>query len=238
MKPLNRNVLLPVVAGVIALASVGAAQAQQERGRVISSTPVIQQVAVPQDVCQNQRIVREGHKSGAGAILGGIAGGAAGNAIGGGSGRAAATVLGIFGGAVLGNHIEGPGRTRVENVRQCSTETTYENRTVGYNVVYEYAGRRYSTQTDREPGRYVPVNVTPAAGPASYEPENGDRYEQQDRDYNEDREGRYEQGERPHEPRTDYRPATRVITRVQVERPEVVYVERPRYRHHRSPWGY
>lgn len=234
MKSINRNVLLPVVAGVIALSSVGAAQAQQERGRVISSTPVVQQVAVPQDVCQNQRIVREGHKSGAGAILGGIAGGAAGNAIGGGSGRAAATVLGIFGGAVLGNHIEGPGRTRVENVRQCSTETTYQNRTVGYNVVYEYAGRRYSMQTDREPGRYVPVNVTPAAGPASYEPDNGDRYERQDRDQQEDRQ--YETEPRS-EPRVDYRSAAPVITRVQVERPEVVYVERPRYRH-RSPWGY
>ena len=35
---------------------------------------------------------------------------------------------------------------------QCSTQVIYESRTVGYNVVYEHAGKRYSVQLPQEPG--------------------------------------------------------------------------------------
>lgn len=153
--------LLSVMAGLLGLVATSAAQAQQEQGRVISSTPVIQQVAVPQEVCHNETVTVQGQKSGAGAVVGGIAGGAVGNAIGKGSGRAAATVIGVIGGAVLGNRIEGSGPSRNETVRRCTTETFYENHTVAYNVVYEYAGRQYSTQMSQDPGRYVLLNVTP-----------------------------------------------------------------------------
>src|SRR5215218_1288238 len=70
----------------------------EEVGRVITSTPVVQQVAVPRQVCSNQPVAVQQPNSGAGAVMGGIAGGAMGNAIGGGSGRAAATVIGLIGG--------------------------------------------------------------------------------------------------------------------------------------------
>ena len=49
----------------------------------------------------------QGQTSGAGAILGAVVGGVLGNQIGGGSGRAAATAVGVLGGAVAGNAIEG-----------------------------------------------------------------------------------------------------------------------------------
>ena len=45
--------------------------------------------------------------SGAGAVLGAVVGGVLGNQIGGGTGRAAATVVGVLGGAAAGNAIEG-----------------------------------------------------------------------------------------------------------------------------------
>lgn len=57
----------------------------QEVGKVISSTPVIQQVAVTRQVCNNQQVVSERPKSGAGAAMGAIAGGAIGTQIGGGA---------------------------------------------------------------------------------------------------------------------------------------------------------
>ncbi|WP_066267066.1 glycine zipper 2TM domain-containing protein [Hydrogenophaga palleronii] len=155
-------VLIPVMTGLLALAGSGLAQAQDEQGRVISSTPVIQQVAVPREVCGDQQVTYPGQKSGAGALLGGIAGGAMGNAIGDGSGRAAATVIGLIGGAMLGNRIEGPSQPYTETYRQCGTQTFYENRTVAYDVVYEYAGRQYRTQMPQDPGRYVRLNVSPA----------------------------------------------------------------------------
>jgi uncharacterized protein YcfJ len=162
MKTLQRHVLIPVFAGVLSLIGATAAQAQEERGRVISSTPVIQQVVVPREVCQNVQVREQARGSGAGALMGGIAGGAMGNAVGRGTGRAVATAIGIFGGAVLGDRIESRGRDTVRTVQECTTQNAYENQTVGYNVVYEYAGREYSMQTDREPGRYVPVTVQPA----------------------------------------------------------------------------
>jgi uncharacterized protein YcfJ len=161
MSQLQRKLLLPVVTGVLTLTGLGTASAQDERGRVISSTPITQQVAVPREVCENVTVREPGRTSGAGALMGGIAGGAMGNAIGGGSGRAAATAIGIFGGAILGNRIEGRGPDRVRTVQECSTQTVYQNQTVAYNVVYEYAGRQYSVQMDEEPGRYVPVSVQP-----------------------------------------------------------------------------
>lgn len=165
-------VLIPVMTGLLALSGTGLAQAQEEQGRVISSTPVMQQVAVPREVCSDERVTYQGQKSGAGALLGGIAGGAAGNAIGNGSGRAAATVIGLIGGAIIGDRVEGPSQPYTESYRQCGTQTFYENRTVAYNVVYEYAGRQYNVQTPQDPGRFIRLNVSPvdALPPAGYAP--------------------------------------------------------------------
>ena len=47
--------------------------------------------------------------SGGGALLGAVVGGLLGNQFGSGSGRAAATAVGVFGGAIAGNSIEGQG---------------------------------------------------------------------------------------------------------------------------------
>lgn len=170
---MKRLVLFSLIA-----ASAGLAAAQ-ERGRVLSATPIVQQVAIPRQVCSNETVYTGQRTTGGGAVLGAIAGGAAGNAVGKGSGRAAATAIGVIGGAVLGNHIEGQGRPEYETVQRCGTETTYENRTVGYNVVYEYAGRQYSTQTQTDPGRYIPVQVQPAPyGGQSYSTQPAPYYDQ------------------------------------------------------------
>lgn len=128
--------------------------------RVISSTPVVQQIAVPRQVCNNQAVVTEAPKSGAGALLGAVAGGAAGNAIGNGNGRALATVIGLMGGAIVGNNVEGS-NNQVRNVQQCVTQTVYENRASHFNVVYEYQGTQYNVQMPNDPGQYVRLQVTP-----------------------------------------------------------------------------
>ena len=160
------------------LAATGAhAQSAQDMGRVISSTPIIQQVAVPRQVCSNQPVAVQQPKSGAGAVMGALAGGAMGNAIGDGGGRAAATILGLVGGALLGDRIEGGPGAQVQNVQQCSTQTFYENRTVAYNVTYEYAGKQYSVQMPQDPGPYVRLQITPVGGATSSAPQ--DIYQQQ-----------------------------------------------------------
>ena len=161
------NYSTPKLLSLIALAlvcQIGSVQAQ-EVGKVISSTPVIQQVAVPRQVCTNEQIVVQGQKSGAGADMGAIAGGAVGNSMGQGSGRAAATMLGLFGGAILGEKIEGPANPEVRQVQNCAQQTVYENRTMAYNVVYEFAGKQYTVQMPSDPGPTVRLQITPMANP-------------------------------------------------------------------------
>ncbi len=166
MKALTLSATLAALA-----ASSSPAMAQEVMARVLSSTAVIQQVAVPRQVCTTQQVVQQTQPSGAGAAMGAIAGGAVGNAIGDGSGRAVATVIGIVGGAVLGNRIEGT-RDEDRNVQQCTTQTTYENRMLHYDVVYEYDGKRYSVKMPNDPGQFVrlqlnPVGTIPAAPTSS-----------------------------------------------------------------------
>lgn len=152
--------------GLVATLGVGAASAD-EFGRVLSSTPVIQAVSVPQQVCGPQQVVTQGGRTGAGALIGAVAGGALGNAVGRGSGRAAATGLGIFGGAVLGDQIESNGQQQTQIVQQCSTQNVVENRVTGYNVTYEYAGKQYAAQMANDPGRHVRLRIMLVGGSAA-----------------------------------------------------------------------
>jgi uncharacterized protein YcfJ len=93
--------------------------------------------------------------------MGAIAGGAVGNAVGGGSGKTAATILGIVGGAMIGDNVEGSSPAQVQDVQRCTTQTFYENRTVAYNVVYEYAGKQYSVQMANDPGPTIQLQISP-----------------------------------------------------------------------------
>lgn len=129
--------------------------------KVISATPVVAQVAVPRQVCRDELYQEPARSSGAGALLGAIAGGVVGNAMGKGAGNVLATGAGVIGGAVLGDRIENDGRQgATRSVRRCEQQASYENEVVAYDVVYEYAGQRYSTQMDEEPGRTIPLQVT------------------------------------------------------------------------------
>ena len=148
------------------------AQAQQETARVISSTPVMHEVPVTRQVCQDEAVTRGGQKSGAGALMGTIAGGALGNALGKGSGNAAATALGLFGGAILGNSIEGEAPPETQMVRRCYPQTVYESRVSAYHVVYEFGGKEYSAQMPSDPGQYLQLQITPIVSrpPSGYAP--------------------------------------------------------------------
>ena len=165
-----KKVLVLSAAAAAGLLSLNAS-ATDIMARVISSTPAVQQVAVPRQVCNNQQVVVEQPKSGGGALLGAVAGGAMGNAIGNGGGRALATMIGLVGGAMVGDRVEG-GNSQVQNVQQCSTQTFYENRASGYNVVYEYQGTQYNTQMATDPGPYVRLQVSPV-GAINQQPQGG-----------------------------------------------------------------
>ena len=150
---------LPFV--LAATASFSSMLGAQEVGRVVSSMPIIQQVAVPRQVCTQQQVATQAHKSGAGSAMGAIAGGVVGNAIGKGEGNALATAIGLIGGAILGDRIEGAPPTEMRNVQTCSTQNFYENRTIAYNVVYEFNGKQYNVSMPSDPGPFIKLQVSP-----------------------------------------------------------------------------
>ena len=159
-------------AGLAAAALLPLAAHAADFATVVSSTPVVASVAVPRRVCNEAQQSIPPQPSGAGAVIGAIAGGLLGNTIGGGFGRAAATGIGAVAGAAIGNGVEvnaanGYPPTNVP-VQRCRTVSGYENRTVGYDVVYEYNGQRYSTRMARDPGSSLAIDVRPAgAGSAA-----------------------------------------------------------------------
>lgn len=144
---------------VLLLALASLAQAQ-EVGQVISRTAVYQPVAVPRQTCSQTPVAVQNPTSGAGAMMGAIAGGAVGSQIGGGSGQALATVLGIVGGAMMGDRVENPG-SQLQNQTTCTTQNFMENRLVGYTVVYVYAGKQHTVQLPQDPGPTIQLQITP-----------------------------------------------------------------------------
>ncbi len=140
-------------------AAAGAASAT-EYGSVVSSRPVVQQVAVPQRVCTEEPVSYRPQSSGVGALVGAIAGGVLGNTVGSGAGRAVATGLGAIAGSAIGDRVEANGAQPVATTEQrCRTVTRYENRTVAYEVVYDYQGVRRATRVAQDPGERIALDV-------------------------------------------------------------------------------
>lgn len=159
---------------VAALALAGPLPAQAtEYGLVVTKTPAYAQVAVPQRQCGEQEVVTRAPQTGAGAVIGALIGGGVAQALGSGPGRGVATGAAAIAGAVVGDRIEAnnaPTQTRSETV--CQTVSVYETRLLGYDVVYEYQGQRYSARLVQDPGERVPLNVSvsPAVATVSSAP--------------------------------------------------------------------
>ena len=124
-----------------------------EYGTVVSSTPVTAQVPVSRRSCSDEQVAVAQRPSGAGALFGALVGGAIGNSVGAGMGRAAATGLGVITGAAIGDRAEEesipPATT---TVRRCGVATRYEDRLMGYDVVYEHAGSQLTARMAQDPG--------------------------------------------------------------------------------------
>lgn len=161
MNASRMSTLAALAAGLLG-AAAGAHAA--EYANVVSATPVMQSVGSPRQECVQGAQVVQQQPSGAGALIGAIVGGVAGNQFGHGVGRAAATGLGVVAGSAIGNNVEaGNAGTATVPVERCRTVNGYENRVVGYDVVYDYNGQRYTTRLPRDPGPKLAIDVRPAA---------------------------------------------------------------------------
>ena len=176
-----KNIVVKSVLSTALLAAAGVSFAQAGYGNsagnafgvVISSTPVVQQVTVPKQVCTTTTTYNT-QPSGGGALIGAVVGGALGNQFGRGDGRAVATVIGALGGGIVGNQIEAqnyPGYATQHAGQSCHTQNTVENRTIAQNVLYEYAGQRFNVQMpangDFRPGVRIALQVQNQVAPAA-----------------------------------------------------------------------
>lgn len=122
----------------------------------------------------NDRYDRRGDDRNVGAgIVGGIIGGVLGNQVGKGDGRKVTTTAGAVIGYQIGKSVARHDDKRYrdntsyrsddyrgETVERCRmVDDGYEERVIGYNVTYTYAGKTYRTVTDTHPGRTLRVRV-------------------------------------------------------------------------------
>ena len=163
-----RSASAALVATGVLVSGCATAQQNTEYGTVVSSAPVLAPVNVPQQQCYDEPQAVAPRSSGGGALAGAVIGGLIGSTIGGGSGRGAATGAGVVLGAVIGDRVEADQQPQgVSMVRRCQTVNVTESRVVAYDVVYDYAGRRFSTRLNQDPGApgsLLPVSVNVAGG--------------------------------------------------------------------------
>ena len=131
--------------GLLAGATAGAQGVVN--ARVLSATPLVENVPVQDCGAYGGA----GRPSGAGTAVGALVGGLLGSQLGSGSGHIAGAILGTVGGAMLGNAAD----ARAGYYGGCATR--YEQRVTGYDVAYEWGGRQYRTRTAQPPGQWLQV---------------------------------------------------------------------------------
>jgi len=150
------------------LALAGGPDRFEDHARVREVDPQYERVNVPRKECYSEyepEVRRHGRAGNGlvGPIIGGVTGGLLGSTVGKGSGRVAAAAVGAAVGAIVGDRISERGRGYEEyserEVRRCRMVDNWESRISGYRVVYEYAGRTYTTIMPYDPGRKLAVNV-------------------------------------------------------------------------------
>jgi uncharacterized protein YcfJ len=168
---MRQTLLIGLIAATVSLPALASHDdAYEDRARVISVAPQFERVNTPRQECRTE-YVRESvyenrERSNGGAIIGGVSGGLLGSLVGRGNGRVAAAAVGAGVGAIVGDRMDNDrgydrGRERVVTrpVERCETVDNWSQVPAGYLVNYEYNGRRYSTVTNQDPGRFIPVHV-------------------------------------------------------------------------------
>jgi uncharacterized protein YcfJ len=176
-----------VITSLFASALLGAqAQTFTDNARVRSAEPQYENVSVPRNECSSHWVPDNGGRVSTerqtgqdrqygGAIVGGLAGGILGHQVGGGSGKDAATALGVVLGAMAGDQLQnrdarspydngrydnGGYETAQREVQRCRTVYDAQTRITGYRVSYDYRGQSYTTFMRNNPGNSLPVRVS------------------------------------------------------------------------------
>ena len=124
-------------------------------------------VATPQRECSQRSYRNNNHhqKSYTTTIAGSVIGGVVGNQFGGGSGKKIMTIAGALLGGSVGRDLGYQSPSSYSNYdrgEECHVTQRYhqEERIDAYRVTYRYQGQSYTTEMDRHPGKYIPVEVS------------------------------------------------------------------------------
>ncbi len=177
---MNKSFVIGGVLGAIVV-TAGAAVAGfkmmdgNHEAKVLSARAVTHTVRTPHQECHDEQVVRQkptqdpNHLAGMG--IGAVVGGLLGHEVGGGSGKVLATVAGAAAGGYAGNKIEQKvqqGETYTTTEQRCATVYDTHEEPAGYEVEYEFDGKRHRIHMDHDPGDHLPVKdgqvVTTAHG--------------------------------------------------------------------------
>lgn len=127
----------------------GVAFTQRVTGKIMSVSPIVRNVPSGQ-VCSQPQDTRVQPQSNLnpGTVIGALVGGLVLNQVGGGNGKTIATAVGAAGGAIIGNDYY---QYRNEPARSGGCETTFEQRTVGWNYTAQYNGIQVQGAARRQP---------------------------------------------------------------------------------------
>jgi uncharacterized protein YcfJ len=169
---MRQTLLIGLIAATVSLPALASHDdAYEDRARVISVAPQFERVNTPRQECRTEyvreSVYEQRDRSVGGAIIGGVSGGLLGSIIGRGNGRVAAAAVGAGIGAIVGDRVDNDrrgydnGRERVVTrpVESCVAVDNWSQVPAGYLVNYEYNGRQYTTVTNQDPGRFIPVHV-------------------------------------------------------------------------------
>jgi len=138
----------------------------EDFARVVRVTPQMERINRPQQECRTEyvQVQQQPQRGVGGSIVGGIAGALLGSQVGSGSGKTAATAAGAIAGAVVGDRVENqngqPGGVTEQAVKQCRMVDRWEQRPNGYEVVYDYRGRNYTSIMSYDPGERLRLRVS------------------------------------------------------------------------------
>ena len=169
----NRKPLIASLTAALVMSSgmawAGHAPGFPDRAKVIASTPVFEQINEPTRECwtvpvsREERVVYHNRSDSGNSVLGAIFGGLVGSTIGSGSGKVAAAAVGAATGAVIGdrwNGRDGYYATRqTRPMEQCRVVDNYRQQIIGYDVVYRYQDKEFTTRLPYDPGKWLQVNV-------------------------------------------------------------------------------
>ena len=163
----SANMSKAVVGGMAAVAiGIGAVgcSTKPKFAEVVSAKEVKETIKTPREVCedvvvQKQAPVQDKNRV-AGKVIGGVAGGVIGHQIGGGTGNTLATVVGVAGGAYVGNKVQKNQQEKdvvTTTEKRCKTVEDVSEKLLGYDVAYKLDGKDGNVRLAYDPGKQIPV---------------------------------------------------------------------------------